>query len=108
VINENNLRLYRLDVEDYALYLKCDFNKDGVINGQDVKIISNIIKLPKFLPEEDPYYYDLNGDNIIDENDVHIVNSIKNVELVDITLEVDTENHIIYGITDHFSVFKCR
>jgi hypothetical protein len=33
---------------------------------------------------------------------------MKNIELVDITLEVDIENHIIYGITDHFSVFKCR
>jgi hypothetical protein len=33
---------------------------------------------------------------------------MKNIELVDITLKVDTENDIIYGITDHFSVFKCR
>ena len=105
--NENNLRLYRLDVEDYGLYLKCDFNDDGIVNGQDVKIIANIVKLPKFLPEN-PGYYDLNGDEIIDQNDVHIVNSMKNVESVDITLYVNTDNNIIYGITDHFSVFKCR
>ncbi len=105
--NENNLRLYRIDVNDYELYLKCDFNDDGIVNGQDVKVIANIVKLPKFLPDN-PEDYDLNGDNILDENDIHIVNSMKNTELVDITLYVDEFNNIIYGITDHFSVFKCR
>ena len=115
--DENALRLYRSDVEDYELYLKVDFNNDGVVNGQDVKVISNIIKHPKFIPDPitDPIAYqefldayDLDGSGTFDELDVHIVNQMKNIEWIDITLYVDPVNDIIYGTTDHFSIFRGR
>ena len=113
--DEENLRMYRSDV-DYELYLRVDFNGDGVVDGQDVKIVSNISKHPKFLPEPGtPAYqeylalYDLNGDLAIDELDIHVVNQMKNVEWTDITYgPVDTVNNIIYGLTDHFSIFRGR
>jgi hypothetical protein len=114
---EENLRLYISDV-DYELYLHVDFNDDGVVDGQDVKIISNIVKHPKFIPdpEEDPdgyqlYLdnYDLDGSGTIDQLDIHIVNQLKEIEWTDITYgPVDTVNNIIYGLTDHFSIFRCR
>jgi hypothetical protein len=114
-VDEEDLRLY-ISNFDTELYWKCDFDKDGKIDGQDVKIISNIIKHPKFLPDpSDPDYqeyldlYDLDGDDDIDEDDIHVVNSMKNPEWIDITYgPVDTINNIIYGITDHFSIFRCR
>lgn len=114
---EENLRMYRSDV-DYDLWLHCDFNDDGTIDGQDVKVISNIVKHPKFLPDEyeDPelyqWYldnYDLDGSGTIDELDIHVVNTMKNIEWIDITYgPVDTVNNIIYGLTDHFSIFRGR
>ena len=113
---ENALRMYRVDVEDFDLYLRCDINDDGVVNGQDVRIVSKLSKLPKFQLENPElavrcnFYEDYTTDGlpIIDENDIHIVNSMNNIKMVDITLEVDTANNIIYGITDHFSIFRCR
>jgi hypothetical protein len=113
---EEDLRLYTSDIGDYLLFIKCDFDGDGGVDGQDVKHISNIIKHPKFLPEpgtpeyqEYLYKYDLDGDDDIDEEDIHVVNSYKNVEWIDITYgPVDVENNIIYGLTDHFSLFRCR
>ncbi|MCW3997427.1 MAG: hypothetical protein NWF10_02525, partial [Candidatus Bathyarchaeota archaeon] len=116
---EATLRMYRSDV-DYELWLQCDFNGDGVIDGQDVKKISNIVKHPKFLPEPDdptadpPYQwyidtYDLDENGVIDEQDIHVVNSMKDIEWVDITYgPVDTFNNIIYGLTDQFSIFRAR
>ncbi|UCE96351.1 MAG: hypothetical protein JSV51_01710 [Candidatus Bathyarchaeota archaeon] len=114
---EENLRMYRSDV-DYDLWLHCDFNDDGTIDGQDVKVISNIVKHPKFLPDEfeDPELYqlyldnyDLDGSGTIDELDIHVVNTMKNIEWIDITYgPVDTVNNIIYGLTDHFSIFRGR
>jgi hypothetical protein len=103
---EAALRMYRCDV-DYEIWLRCDFNNDGVIDGQDVKVISSIVKHSKFLPENWEFY-DLDGNNAIDEGDIHVVNSMKNIEWVDITLGVDTVNHIIYGLTDQFSIFRGR
>lgn len=109
--SEEDLRMYRSDSEDAALYYQCDLNDDGVVNGQDNKIIANAVKRSKFWdPEKNPEY-DLNNDNAVTEEDVHIVNSMKNVELtwIDITFgPVDTVNNIIYGLTDHFSIFRAR
>jgi len=108
--SEEDLRLYRCDSEDAELYYKSDVNDDGVVNGQDDKIIANIVKHPKFWdPEENPEY-DIDGDGFVNEIDLHIVNSMKNLDLnwIDITLYVDTENNIIYGVTEHFSIFRGR
>ena len=116
-VNEEDLRLYISDFNS-ELYLRCDLNDDGKIDGQDVKIISNIIKHPKFLEgltEEELAQYNLDGDpdGVIDENDIQVVNSMKNVDWIDITYDepgygVDTENNIIYGQTGHFSIFRGR
>jgi hypothetical protein len=117
---EEDLRLYTSDIGSYLLSIKCDFNGDSVVDGQDVKLIANIVKHPKFLPDpNDPdevalyqWYietYDLDGDDDIDEEDIHVVNDYKGVEWFDITYgPVDVENNIIYGLTDHFSLFRCR
>jgi hypothetical protein len=118
-VNEEDLRLYISDF-NFTLFLRCDYTGDGKIDGQDVKVISNIVKHPKFIPDpiDDPVgyqlyldLYDLNDDNSITELDIHVANQMKNVEWLDITLEpdgVDTVNNIIYGVTDHFSAFRCR
>jgi hypothetical protein len=127
-VNEEDLRLYKSQSGfDTELFLRCDLNGDGIITGQDVRIISNIAKHPKFLEKLLEEYteqdiidkYDLNNDStldniVINENDVHIVNSMTDPEWIDITYyehpggPVDTINNIIYGITDEFSIFRCR
>lgn len=105
---EQNLRMYRSDV-DFELYLKCDFNNDGEITGQDVKIISNFVKHLKHQPTgEEIEQYDLTNDGWINEDDIHVVNEMKELVWVDITSHVDTTNNIIFGITDHFSIFRGR
>lgn len=107
---EEDLKMYRSDSEYADIYYQCDLDDDGIVDGQDIKIIANIVKHPKFWnPDENPEY-DINGDGAITEEDVHIVNSMKNLDLqwIDITLFVDTENNILYGVTDHFSIFRGR
>ena len=114
-VNEEDLRLYISDF-DSNLYLRCDLNDDGIIDGQDVKLISQFVKHLKHQPSPDELdkYNLTEGDFVIDENDIHVVNSMKNVEWIDITYDVpgygvDTENNIIYGVvTDHFSIFRGR
>lgn len=133
-VNEEDLRLYKTPSDfNTELYLKCDLNGDGIITGQDVRIISNIAKHPKFIEkllnegwtaENIINTYDINEDSyvdddgniiiIIDESDIHIVNSMTEPDWIDITYyehpggPVDTINNIIYGITDEFSIFRCR
>lgn len=118
--DENSLRLWTADTELLELFLKSDFNEDGIITGKDVKILANIVKNIKFWDEDDLELYDLSGDNVISEEDVHVVNSFNNQDLSDFlnnlewtdithpTLGVDIENNIIYGLTGHFSLFRCR
>ncbi len=107
---EEDLRLYRSNSEYADLYYTCDFNDDGAVNGQDVAIIANIVKHPKFWDPEENSEFDLNNDDAVTEEDVHIVNSMKNLDLewIDITYDVDTLNNILYGVTDHFSIFRGR
>ncbi len=103
--DESNLHLYRGDFnwEDYDA---CDLNDDGIVNGQDVSMVANVIKHEKFNP--DPEIYDVNHDSFVDEGDVHFVNEMKNVGWTDITFGVDITNNIIYGLTDHFCIFRAR
>jgi hypothetical protein len=101
---------------DVELFFRCDLDGDGKVTGQDVNIISNIVKHPKFvedLSEEDFAKYNLNNDDVIDENDIHVVNSFNGMDYSDFTwvpliIQYDEEYNVIYGITEGFSLFRCR
>ncbi len=98
---ENSMRLIRGD-SLYSVY--SDVNNDLIVDGTDVSIVANAVK--------QPYWYnpflDINNDGVVNEEDIHIVNDNKGATLLDITLYVDTSNNIIYGLTDHFSLFRAR
>jgi len=51
---------------------------------------------------------DINDDGVVDEHDVHIVNSNMDVIFEDITDGIDTDLNIIWGTTDQFSIFGVR
>jgi hypothetical protein len=98
---EKSLRLIRGD-SLYAVY--SDVNNDLVVDGTDVSIVANAVK------QHDWYnpFLDVNNDDVVDENDVHIVNGNIGTTLVDITDHVNPDLNIIYGITDHFSLFRAH
>ena len=93
------------------------------IDGQDVKLVSNRLIEP--IPDYDPAY-DFVFDGVIDSADVNFISNLAGSKIVweDITspyignlpagapdglvYPVDTENHIVYGFTDHFSIFRGR
>jgi hypothetical protein len=124
---EENLRIYRGDF-NYDDFTACDFNGDGVIDGQDVSEIANRINGP--IEPNDPEYnleiYDLVRDGVINSDDLAFIHSVKDsVGWIDITspfidnpptggfppgvvYPVDTVNNIVYGVTDHFSIFRGR
>lgn len=97
------LKLLRTDVE----LARADVNSDGKVNGTDVSIVANAN------PSKpgDPKYnarLDLDGNGVIDDEDVNIVNNyIGESVWEDITLRVVVENRLVYvyGLTDHFSIF---
>lgn len=102
---EENLRLYRSDSLYFDEFLKADTNGNGRIDGADVSTVANAVKKAEWYQPE----LDIDGDGKVDQNDVHIVNELKGLEFpVDITFDVDIINNIIYGYTDHFSLFRCR
>ena len=102
---------------NFELFLRCDLNEDGKVNGQDVNIISNIVKHPKFLEDlsqEDFDRYNLYPDDVIDENDIHVVNSFNGMGYLDFqwdllnNIYLDEFYPVIYGTTGGFSIFRCR
>ena len=105
---------------NFELFLRCDLNNDGKVDGNDVSIISNIVKHPKFLEDlnpEDFNKYNLyvsEDPQVIDENDVHVVNTLNGMDYLDFQWEllkfirVDVANYVIYGTTIGFSIFRCR
>ena len=113
------LRIWRTD-SDLAAY---DLNSDGRIDGQDVKLVSNRLIEP--IPDYDATY-DFVFDGVIDSADVNFISNLAGSKIVweDITspyignlpagapdglvYPVDTENNIVYGFTDHFSIFRGR
>jgi hypothetical protein len=112
--------------EALRLYMsKCvDFNLDGTINGQDLSLIKKGIR--QGANQSSPWNvpFDVNSDGVVDEVDVAIVMMYKSQGLIvnegrdgmeqarlpwiDITTYVDAANNIVYGETDHFSIFRCR
>ena len=101
---EENLRLIRGD-SLAALY--SDVNGDLVVNGIDVSIIANAVNT-----NQQPHWYDplldVNNDGQVDKDDIHLVNENMGTLLEDITDWVDTDLNILYGTTDHFSIFRGR
>jgi hypothetical protein len=100
---EKSLRLIRGDSLD-AVY--SDVNNDLVVDGTDVSIVANANKLPD--PEGPNLFLDVNNDGAVNEDDVHVVNGNIGTTLKDITWNVNATANIIYGITDHFSLFRAH
>jgi len=101
---ENNLRLYSGE-SLAALY--SDVNGDLIVDGEDVSIVANAVNTNQQPDWYDPLL-DINNDNKVDKEDIHVVNSYKGTIIEDITDYVDTDHNIIYGTTSHFSIFRCR
>lgn len=87
--------------------LYSDVNGDLVVDGTDLSIIANAVNTNQ-QPDWYVSYLDIDNDGFVDKDDIHIVNSYKGTILEDVTDYVDPELNIIYGITSHFSLFRCR
>ena len=101
---EQSLRLIRGDSLE-ALF--SDVNGDLLIDGTDVSIVANAVNTNQQPDWYDPLL-DVNNDGKVDAEDVHLINTYKGTILQDVTEYVDTDLNIIYGNTDHFSIFGCR
>jgi hypothetical protein len=99
---EDALRLIRVE-------LLVDVNLDGKVDGTDVSMVANANPSEPGSANWNPFL-DVNHDGKIDDADVNLVNDHigETSGLEDITLWVDAANNIIYGSTDHFSVFGVR
>lgn len=81
-----------------------DVNLDGIVDATDLSIIANA-------NPQDPAYsnLDLNNDGVVDNEDVTIASHNLGLESVWEQLEswviVDNDLVIIYGVTEHLSVF---
>jgi len=100
---ELSLRLLQVDI------VPGDVNLDGVVNWKDLWIILIAMCSYPGNPRWNPSC-DLNHDNKIDLKDLFIAlrNYGKTSRWTDITTYVDTVSHVIYGRTDHFSIFGVR
>jgi hypothetical protein len=83
-----------------------DINFDGKVSLADLCIITKALGSYPGSPRWNPSC-DLNGDHKISQADLCIAlrNFGKTSTWTDITDHVDYAEHIIYGITDHFSIF---
>jgi hypothetical protein len=97
------LRMYQTDI------ILGDVNFDGKVNLVDLCIIIKALGSSPSSPKWNPNC-DLNGDHKVDLRDLCIAthNFGKTSAWKDITYSVDSDHHIIYGITDHFSIFGVR
>ena len=96
-----------------------DVNGDGVVNGQDVSIVANANPSAPSDPNWNPFL-DLTGDGLIDDEDVNLVNDHIGDNLDDASwylldgigedgqIRVDTDLNLVFGFTDHFSIFRGR
>jgi hypothetical protein len=107
-IDETKLKLICGD-SLYALYSDVDGDLD--VDGTDVSIVANVVNTNNNGQTDDLYVpeLDINNDQAVDKFDLEIVNDNKGASIQDITTyPVDTDLNIIYGITSHFSIFRCR
>jgi hypothetical protein len=101
---EKRLRLYICTGEDPL----GDVNHDGIVNLKDIFLITSALGTQpgdrRWKPD-----CDLNNDGHVNLKDLCI--ALKNFGQSfwdDITQYVDIENNIVYGDTDHFSIFGVR
>jgi len=98
LIDEQNLRLIQSDSVEA---LRSDVNNDLVVDSIDTDIVATVVSQPHLYEP----YLDLNNDGVITNADIHIVNANKGTILEDITDGINTDLNIIWGTTDHFSIF---
>lgn len=105
----NVVRLWRTDLE----YPKADINGDNQINSLDINVVANVN--PGTGPDDPDWNstLDINGDNVIDNLDVNIVSHYNPLDSVweDITdgwEQIGTNEWLVFGKTDSFSLFRCR
>ncbi|MGA3291107.1 MAG: dockerin type I repeat-containing protein [Candidatus Bathyarchaeia archaeon] len=88
-----------------------DVNFDGKVNLADLVTIAKALGSTPGTPRWNPYC-DLNGDGKVNLQDLcialHNFGKTGNPTWTDITYNVDYPNEIIYGTTDHFSLFGVR
>jgi len=99
--DEQNLRLIQGDSVEA---LRSDVNNDLVVDSIDTGIVATAVSQPHLYEP----YLDLNNDGVISNADIHIVNANKGTILEDITDGINTDLNIIWGTTDHFSIFGCH
>jgi hypothetical protein len=87
-----------------ALY--CDVNGDGIVDGDDVSDVAVGIKTTVASGAIYDPQFDVNRDEELTEDDVHLVNQFKGTTLESLTFWV--ENGILYIETGHFSIFRGR
>ena len=114
---EKNLRLW---VTDHII--PGDVNFDGDVNHKDIQSIKQAIKLWNDNPDDPNIinnghgngwnpYTDINCDGVVDEFDLAI--AVSNLDespspWFDITTGINTDLNMLYGETDHFSIFRGR
>jgi hypothetical protein len=103
------VKIFRTNLE----YPNADINEDNQITGEDVSAVANVN--PGTGPDDPDWDPDLdiNGDEVIDNLDVNIVSNYNPTETVwqDITIDYEDIGNgewLVYGETDHFSIFRCR
>jgi hypothetical protein len=96
-----------------------DVNGDGVVNGQDVSIVANANPSAPGDPNWNTFL-DLTGDGLINDEDVNLVNDHIGDNLDDASwylldgigedgqIRVNTDLNLVFGFTDHFSIFRGR
>ena len=101
-------QIWQTDGDDSGHVLG-DVNKDGKVNCADLLLV---IKALGSSPSSSRWNqcYDLNHDGKINLQDLCIVsqNLGKTAYWIDITKNVPSANHIVWGVTDHFSLFGVR
>ncbi|MHA1212596.1 MAG: hypothetical protein ACTSSH_09050 [Candidatus Heimdallarchaeota archaeon] len=119
-VKEKNLKLWATEK-----IIQGDVNFDGRVNGKDITAITEAIQI--FDLGDWPTYWDQNINNNGEGNgwnpycDVDCDGDVDLVDLgyaetnfgqkspwINITTSIDTESNMLYGETDHFSIFRGR
>lgn len=108
-LGETPTGLWQTDVDTLGLFVPGDVNHDGKVNWIDLWLITKALGSSTGSPRWNPYC-DVNGDGKINMQDLNIAfqNLGKTSDWTDITRNFDTAKKIIYGVTDHFSLFGVR
>jgi hypothetical protein len=101
--------VWEIDVNNYGQFVLGDVNKDGKVNCVDLLLVTKALGSS---PSSSRWNQccDLNHDGKINLQDLCIVsqNLGKTSYWIDITRNVDYANHIVWGVTNHFSLFGVR